>query len=138
MRRSIQMGAFLGALIIGLPAPSLRAQQTLPGWFRAGALFEGHGVQDSGSGWTIRIAVISRANAEIDYASIPCSGVLNLIEIKGDVLIFEEGITGNAENCISGGRVQLEQTGRSSLSYRWNHDDQTAEGTLAIRADVSG
>jgi hypothetical protein len=123
-------------LCLGTVSPALQAETALPAWFRAGAELRGHGFQDSGAGWTIRIDVTGRVGARIGYGSIPCAGELKLVGVKGDQLIFVETITRNRTNCVSGGTVVLEQIGSSSVSFRWTAEGMTAEGTLAIIDDA--
>lgn len=87
---------------------------------------------DQGSSqWSIDITFDRTETAQIDYASIPCAGVLRLMEQSAQVRVYRETLTSNAQNCIDNGIVTLTLTDDMTMSFAWT-DGQggSADGTL--------
>jgi hypothetical protein len=118
------------ALAAGLPALALGQEVSAPEWLVQGTDYYGHGVQDDGSGWTIRLSVTGPEQVQILYPSIPCGGVLQMAARSAGAAEFVETITTGTGNCVSGGTITLEPLVPGALRYRWRNGRQTAEGTL--------
>jgi hypothetical protein len=103
-----------------------------PDWLAPGLDYFGHGMQDSGSGWTIRILVDGPDRIRIRYPSIPCAGTLERLESLPDQFAFAETITENPQTCAQGGTVTLEPLLPGALRYRWHDGTEGAEGTLVL------
>lgn len=121
----------LAVALLALWATPAPAQQA-PDWLHSGQDYFGHGVQNNGSGWTIRLTVTGPDEVLIAYPTIPCGGVLRRISQTGAILAFVETITVHVDNCISGGMVELEPLTPGALRYRWSNGPGLAEGTLVL------
>lgn len=127
----------IAALVFGGAAVPVYAQsQSLSGGMQAEAapsLWTGDwtGWGDQGtSQWSIDIAFQSEIEATIDYATIPCAGVLRLMERSERVAVFRETLTSNAQNCIDNGIVTLTLVDNGRLQFFWKQGGTTAFGDL--------
>lgn len=86
---------------------------------------------DQGDGqWSIDIVFGPEGDATIDYASIPCAGVLRLLEDGGRQRVFRESILTDVSNCVNGGLVTLTLVDDSTLGFDWEGDGVQARGSL--------
>lgn len=130
MTRSLRL---LPALVAAaLLAPAALAQTAYPDWLAPGSDYFGHGIQDSGPGWTIRITVDGPDRIRIRYPSIPCGGTLTRAQTQPDRAVFTETITENPQTCAQGGTVTLEPLLPGALRYRWHDGTEGAEGTVVL------
>jgi hypothetical protein len=118
------------ALAVALMAGPPAAAQQAPAWLVPGQEYFGHGMQDSGSGWSIHIVVTAPDLLLISYPSIPCGGVLRRVGQSGTTVSFVETITEWPESCINGGTVELEPLLPGALRFSWRNGSSEAEGTV--------
>ncbi|MCB9946381.1 MAG: hypothetical protein H6842_00980 [Rhodospirillaceae bacterium] len=96
--------------------------------------WDGWGRQGTGSRWSIAVTV-TPSGARIDYPSLNCGGVLELLTAEKMVARFHERLTYGLEGCIDGGQVELRVTPEGGLSYRWWYlaGEDSAQGALERR-----
>lgn len=90
-------------------------------------VWEGVGEQP-GISWTIRIT-LNADEQRIEYPSIQCGGILQLLEEKEGYLLFRETITQNTV-CADQGFIELVETTATSMDYNYywpNSENQLGE-----------
>lgn len=78
----------------------------------------GVGEQDDGSVWSIKMS-ISGDKYVIDYPSIPCSGILELLTYNHQTYTFIEEITDNLSECVNFGMLQVSIEDNQNLYWQW-------------------
>ena len=73
-------------------------------------IWGGLGKQVSGEKWTVVINLSSN-NGTVNYASIPCSGTLKLIDTTTTSVTLRESITNGRGTCTDNGKVVLKSVG---------------------------
>jgi hypothetical protein len=108
----------------------------MPGWWREGAVWAGDGVQDDGQRWSVEIA-LEEKGAKISYASIPCSGMLEILSSTAKTVTLRETITAGTWVCITGGTVVLRVEAGGSLMFDWHDVESGMTATAVLAPPVS-
>jgi hypothetical protein len=121
-----RMIASLVVLVFASPA-SFAQDAVLGSW-------AGVGFQKMSDGkieqWTIRMHIVSRDNATIDYPSLNCGGTLTYLRDVGDIREFRERLTYGADRCIDNGTVGLHAK-LGKLIWYWSGEGTKDPETLA-------
>lgn len=86
--------------------------------------------KQAGDQWSIDIEFVTPIEGWINYATIPCGGILYLTDTWDNNAIFREKLTTDVENCIDNGTVTLRMINNAVIHYSWKLDDVTATGSL--------
>jgi hypothetical protein len=100
--------------------------------------WEGAGTQSDGSHWSIRVN--SRPNGYfIDYPSLVCGGVWQLLKATESSLVFKETLTYGIERCLDHGEIVIHKLEEEKASYHWSDKKSkiNADGDL-IRKSRAG
>lgn len=94
----------------------------------------GVGKQSNGSSWTVVINLTDN-NGTVDYASIPCSGVLKLVEASASTVTLRESITKERKRCVDNGKVVLRSVGGSDdeLQFTWYTDGGKEDASARLK-----
>ncbi|SMX41096.1 hypothetical protein [Maliponia aquimaris] len=135
IRRFFRLPALVALLLLpaGLQAQSL-GEAPPPGGALQQAAWSGDwtGWGDQGSSqWSIDIVFLPTGDATIDYATIPCAGVLQLLKDDGKARMFRETILTDVPNCINDGLVTLTLLDDATLSFDWEGGGTRATGSLS-------
>lgn len=96
-------------------------------------VWQGAGKQDNNSKWTIKVT-IRPERYTIDYPSLNCGGMLELVKESSDSLVFREVLTYGTERCYNNGKTVLIRVNDTKIRYYWyfeNNDKKAAVGELS-------
>jgi hypothetical protein len=81
--------------------------------------WRGTGFQlDNNTSWSVRFeANIKSKSFLVDYGSLNCGGIWELIEIDGNRAKFIEKITKGKENCLNGSTIIITFVAENYISY---------------------
>lgn len=95
-------------------------------------MWEGAGIQDDNSRWSIKVTLRPERYA-IDYPSLNCGGMLELVKENADSLVFREVLTYGTDGCYNNGKTVLIKTKDHKIRYYWyfeNNGKKAAVGEL--------
>lgn len=99
-------------------------------------VWEGKGVQDTGSQWSILIALtpggVDSVIGTMAYPSLSCGGELTLRQITTHSIELFEDLTYLGNNCLSRGTVVLESISSERLKYKWFYPNGKPGGTGSV------
>ena len=85
--------------------------------------WEGNGIQDNGSQWSILITLnsgnIGSVVGTISYPSLRCGGELILMSVDSNKIKLSENLTFGKNSCVNGGTIILEPTLGDYLNFLW-------------------
>ena len=81
-------------------------------------IWQGSGIQDNNSHWTIHIHA-EKQGILIDYPSLICGGVLKPIKTSGVIFTFKENLHYGLTQCLNHGEVVLVKISETKLRYHW-------------------
>ncbi|MDY7008496.1 MAG: hypothetical protein SWX82_32390 [Cyanobacteriota bacterium] len=101
-------------------------------------VWEGSGVQNTGSEWSIFLALIpgpiDSIVGTIAYPSLRCGGELTLQKFTEEKIELFENITYGKSSCVNRGDITLEFFSRRKLNYYYKNktgdENYTASGTI--------
>ena len=96
-------------------------------------VWNGIAIQDNNSKWPIKVT-ISSDDYWIDYPSLNCGGMMELVKENSDSLVFKEVLTYGMENCYNNGKTVLIKSKDDKLRYYWyfeNNGKKAAAGELS-------
>lgn len=96
-------------------------------------VWQGSGKQDNNSKWTIKVTIRPEHYA-IDYPSLNCGGMLELVKENSDSLVFREVLTYGTDSCYNNGKTVLIKTNDNKIRYYWyfeNNGKKAAVGELS-------
>lgn len=97
------------------PSPSPLVERLVGIW-------AGSGKQDNNSQWTIKVTIKPNQHL-IDYPSLNCGGMLELIKENSNSLVFREVLTYGINGCYNNGKTVLIQAPDNTLRYYWYHEN---------------
>ncbi|MEM9756442.1 MAG: hypothetical protein AAF914_10630 [Pseudomonadota bacterium] len=102
--------------------------------------WEGDGVQDTGSSWTIAIEFDHFEVVRISYPSLGCSGLLERIgtSVAGGGRYLEVITDDPDQTCINGGFVELNNMPDKTIEYLWfypNRPNSPGGSGIVARVD---
>lgn len=110
--------------------PKKKASEVSSATFFYG-VWEGAGIQDSGSSWTIRVE-LSESDKQIAYPSLKCKGNLTLIEETQNKMLFHETLS-RGDGCISGGRTAITLVDANTAMYKWYYPNGKPGGEGSLK-----
>lgn len=95
----------------------INAQKKEPDWING--TWRGTGFQlDNSESWSIRFEADTKTKSYlIDYGSLNCGGIWELVEIDGNHAKFIEKITKGKEKCLNGSTIIITRVAENYISY---------------------
>ncbi len=111
--------------VVSLPNSKFKVMaqtKTLPSIYSG--TWDGNGIQDNGSKWSILIKLASGSSigsvvGTIAYPSLRCGGKLILTDIGSNYIKLYENLTFGKNSCINSGTIILQPTSNAYLKYLW-------------------
>ena len=86
-------------------------------------VWEGHGIQDNGSEWSILLTLIPGSNdsivGTIAYPSLKCGGKLTLQSLTDNYIELFENLIFGTGGCVNRGTIELQTVSNRRLKYQW-------------------
>jgi hypothetical protein len=95
-------------------------------------VWEGEGIQDNNSRWSIKVTV-APGRVTIDYPSLNCGGILEVVEKTGSYIRAEEKLGYGLKKCINGGLVILLEIIPGQLDFFWYYPDRRLGATGVLK-----
>jgi hypothetical protein len=121
----VPLGAAVAALSLLIWSSTVLSAGLLESSF---GTWEGKGLQDDGSAWTIQIVLDRSGNHTVAYPSLFCGGKLTSIENSLTSVTFKENLTYGVHACIDEGMVKLQKGPAGILNYYWFYPDTNKPG----------
>lgn len=107
-------------LVVVVSSGCIPTKQTtengLPTWVLGS--WEGIGYQiNLPQTWAIKLEVKSPKNITIDYSSLDCSGMWEMVRTTTDRIEFKEIILNGVNRCVNGGLVIITRVDKHHISY---------------------
>jgi hypothetical protein len=121
----VHLGAAIAALSLLFWSSTVLSAGLLESSF---GTWEGKGLQDDGSAWTIQIVIDRSGSHTVAYPSLFCGGKLTSIENSLTSVTFKENLTYGVHACIDEGMIKLQKGPAGILKYYWFYPDNNKLG----------
>lgn len=124
MKRLFLLGCFLFSIPCQAEDGPTTVLQQMEG------VWTGLAVQDNNSRWSIKVT-IRPEHYSIDYPSLKCGGIMELMKENEDSLVFKEVLTYGADTCYNNGKTVLIKSNPNKIRYYWYFENNGKKAAFA-------
>lgn len=90
----------------------------------------GEAIQDDNSRWTIKLSIQPESYV-IDYPTLKCGGMMELVKENLDSLVFREVLTYGTNRCYNNGKTVLIKANDNKIRYYWYFENNGRKAAFA-------